>query len=147
MKCRNCGSYTIGHPVCSKCIRNSGKRTDYFKRYHAAHKDHRKPLNQASAKRYNMKPEGAFNHYRYGALHRDIPFELTFEQFMTFWQKPCFYCAAPILTIGIDRVDSAEGYTMGNLVSCCSMCNRMKNHFSRSAFIEQCTKVARNATL
>lgn len=38
---------------------------------------------------------------------------------------------------GIDRIDSSIGYTIENSVACCSMCNRMKNHYDLSVFLEK----------
>jgi len=41
----------------------------------------------------------------------------------------CHYCSAPItLTTGhaLDRIDSKQGYTMTNIVVCCSHCNTVK---------------------
>ncbi|RZK33814.1 MAG: hypothetical protein EOO61_14630 [Hymenobacter sp.] len=50
----------------------------------------------------------------------------------------CFYCCAPLRkrgthghaarrTLQLDRLDSAQGYVDGNVVSCCRDCNMLKN--------------------
>lgn len=80
-------------------------------------------------RRLSQTFNGRYNHYKKGAKRkhgRAIAFELTKEEFATMWQKPCFYCGSPIKTIGIDRIDSNQGYFLKNCVSCCSTCNLMK---------------------
>lgn len=61
---------------------------------------------------------------------------------MKFWKKPCHYCGYAIFTIGLDRIDNSDGYRIGNVVSCCSLCNRSKNNLSAEKFISQCAQVA-----
>jgi hypothetical protein len=90
-------------------------------------------------------PRGArdkFNEYRRSAESRGLVFNLTLEQFESFWGKPCSYCGSQIITIGLDRVDNKKGYTLENITPCCWPCNRLKRGFSRSEFIEQRTKIA-----
>lgn len=36
------------------------------------------------------------------------------------------YCGDDIEAVGIDRVDSQKGYSKGNCVPCCEVCNEMK---------------------
>lgn len=86
-------------------------------------------------------PKGRYGHYRNNAKDRHIPFELSFEEFVEFWGKPCVYCEAPIEKIGLDRIDSALGYTVSNIVSCCKHCNYAKRLFSADEYIEHCRKV------
>jgi hypothetical protein len=94
-----------------------------------------------ATKRYLDTPRGRFTTYQYEAKDRGLPFTLTFDEFKTFWQKPCAYCRAPVALIGLDRVDNAIGYVFHNVVSCCSVCNRMKMNWSREFFVAQCWKI------
>lgn len=80
--------------------------------------------------------------YRHGAKRRGISFDLTVEEFNTLWQLPCNYCGSEIQEIGIDRVDSTQGYRIDNVVPCCAICNTMKLALPRSIFVEHCQKVA-----
>lgn len=80
--------------------------------------------------------------YRKSAAQRNIPFDLSYKEFMVFWQEPCHYCEGTIDTIGIDRVDNAKGYEAGNVVSCCSFCNWMKGDGTTEEFIARCVRVA-----
>lgn len=91
---------------------------------------------------YCARPESRFQKYKDGAKARALVFDMTFEQFMTFWQKACSYCESPIDTIGLDRIDSATGYRLENVQPCCKICNRMKMEWPRDFFLDQCTKIA-----
>jgi hypothetical protein len=73
--------------------------------------------------------QGKFSTYKSCAKQRGIAWELSLEQFQSFWQAPCNYCGGEIATIGIDRIDSSIGYQSDNCVSCCSVCNKIKNDF------------------
>lgn len=53
--------------------------------------------------------------------------------------KPCHYCSDPLPQTGsgLDRKDSALGYTVANVVPCCSDCNTTKNNlYSYTEFVE-----------
>lgn len=63
---------------------------------------------------------------------------------MTLWQKPCHYCSTSIETIGLDRIDSMQGYTLSNLVSCCEVCNWMKMNLTQAEFISHIQKISSN---
>jgi hypothetical protein len=112
----------------------------WSRKYYHEHKNDGEFLSQI--KQHRMLPHSKFLIYKNSAKSRGIPFELTFEQFMTFWQKPCYYCGNSIPTIGLDRVDNTKGYTMDNVVPCCKVCNRLKTSFPQDVFIEQCQKIA-----
>lgn len=81
---------------------------------------------QAAIIAASKKPAGRYSKYKASAKNRGIPFNLTLEEFLTFWQGACSYCGDTIATIGIDRVDSSIGYTLENCVPCCTMCNYIK---------------------
>lgn len=97
---------------------------------------------QAERIAYTKTPVGRFQAYRNDARQRDYGFSLTKNEFMLFWQKPCFYCGDAIPTVGLDRVDNSRGYVLGNVVSCCKTCNFAKHQLDRDAFITHCQKVA-----
>jgi hypothetical protein len=98
-----------------------------------------------------------YSGYRTNANSRNISFELTKEIFISIVSKNCFYCGQePIesqfsksrnrtkikfLHNGVDRVNSKLGYTMENCVSCCSMCNLMKNKFSIEDFLSKIKQI------
>ena len=65
------------------------------------------------------------------------------EHFVSFWNKPCFYCGKEISTIGIDRVDNTKGYSVDNLVPCCTDCNKAKNALSQEQFLQMARAIVK----
>lgn len=110
------------------------------KRYY---EENKKELLEAG-REYWQSPKGRLVNYKAGAKDRGIPFELTFEEFMSFWQKPCWYCSSNIKTIGLDRVDNTLSYKLKNVVPCCERCNKGKLELSQEEFILACHRVAKN---
>lgn len=82
-----------------------------------------------------------YSHYRQSAKNRGHSFELTFDEFETFWQKPCSYCGDSIRTIGIDRIDSSIGYRLSNCRAACEVCNKMKLNYTEEFWRNHMKKV------
>lgn len=91
---------------------------------------------------WEKRPLQKFNGYRRAATKRGWSFKVTYEQFMSFWQKPCVYCGEDIETIGMDRMDNEKGYEISNIVPCCTWCNYAKRQLSREMFLAKCRAVA-----
>lgn len=79
-----------------------------------------------------------FNVYRKNAEKRNLPFELTYEEFKQLIFKNCIYCNSKPLNIrkfrssiikynGVDRKNNKLGYKTENCVTCCKICNRAKS--------------------
>ena len=96
---------------------------------------------------YQKSPNGVFSIYQANARRRFLLWDLSFEEFMMFWQKPCSYCGDKIKTIGLDRIDSGEGYNINNVVPCCTKCNKMKSLMHRDEFLNYCRKIIANYNL
>jgi hypothetical protein len=74
----------------------------------------------------------------HGAKKRNIPVELTLEEFTTFTTKTaCYYCGSKLTWNmhvkkgdytghNIDRMDNSKGYLKDNCVECCHNCNMGK---------------------
>ena len=88
-----------------------------------------------------LKPYRRESSFISGATRRGLPYELTKEQFMSFWQKPCSYCGDQIETIGLDRIDNSMGYTIENVTPCCKSCNALKSNMNAADFVNRCGKV------
>jgi hypothetical protein len=87
------------------------------------------------------------------AKHQNREVGLTYEDYLTFVEKPCYYCGAEIKwkehssskeqrtgSYFIDRKDSNIGYVYDNCVQCCTRCNRGKsNQFSSSEWEQMCS--------
>ena len=97
-----------------------------------------------SGKHDSNSPMVRYAHYKEGANVRDMGFDLTEKQFFTFWQLPCAYCNSDIKTIGLDRVNSKEGYHINNVVPCCKSCNQMKMADTKEDWINQVKKILIN---
>ena len=95
--------------------------------------------------------------YRRGARKRNLDFGLTAEECRHLLTQGCFYCGAPPIQVhrpsksrsngrfpynGIDRVDSALGYSVANVVTACTRCNIAKASMSQAEFIDLCNRVA-----
>jgi len=88
------------------------------------------------------RPETRFSTYKASAKIRGISFTISFAEFMSFWDTPCYYCDSEVRGIGLDRVDSKKGYSPTNVRSCCPECNYSKGKMTTDQFIGMCTKVA-----
>lgn len=113
-KCRKC--------LLNKPLKEFGKSSKHKNGYDTMCKScscHETELRRTSQ-------DGKYTMYKSGAKKRNIEFLLSFDEFMTLWQKPCTYCGSPIQTIGIDRIKNNIGYTSCNITSCCYTCNSMK---------------------
>lgn len=62
------------------------------------------------------------------AKQKGVAWELTLEDYRFINSQICYYCggALPPKGIGLDRIDNAQGYTMNNVLPCCSICNIIK---------------------
>lgn len=85
--------------------------------------------------------------YRRNAATRGFIFEVSKDRFAEITSQPCEYCGQTEGTIGIDRVNSDIGYLEGNMVPCCSFCNRMKTNFGAEAFLAQVARIASHKQL
>lgn len=106
-------------------------------------RDYRCKLCKNKRSRENKNTPGhRFSTYQSGAKTRKISFNLSFEEFNSFWDKPCYYCGVDINGIGLDRKDPKDGYRIENIVPCCVQCNRAKTIQTTEEFISMCIRVA-----
>lgn len=99
-----------------------------------------------------------YSEYKDNAKKRNYPFNISFEEFNTMIIQDCYYCGSepsiseglnkrrdknqPLLkTNGVDRIDSNIGYEIDNCVTCCSMCNKMKNTYTTEEFLNHIYKI------
>jgi hypothetical protein len=115
----------------------------------------------------NPEFSGLFGNYKGQAKSRGIMWELTQEQFRKLTESPCYYTGREPSNIytsvssrnrtkrglslvgndtytynGIDRLDSAIGYTLKNCVPCCKDANLAKQSLSHDEFIALCKEIA-----
>lgn len=95
--------------------------------------------------------------YRWGAKKRGLCWALSDDHFETLTSAPCYYCGVPpsqvysgksyngsVVYNGIDRTDNLIGYTIGNCVSCCGVCNRAKDTMTLEEFRSWADNVCRH---
>jgi Homeodomain-like domain len=85
--------------------------------------------------------------HRTQAQKRNKDFTLSDKDVLNLCRAPCFYCGSMPSSYhyrvieerlnGIDRLDSKKGYNLDNCVSCCIVCNIMKNNFGFQEFMGQ----------
>ena len=58
-------------------------------------------------------------------------FTITFEEYFQLLSQPCYYCNKELVGVetgvGLDRIDNSKGYTIENVLPCCSICNQTRN--------------------
>ena len=107
------------------------------------------PNGRKSQRNYRAKSPKALRYlYIASANRRGLQFNVPEEVFATLINKDCVYCGHPALEKrnGIDRMDNAKGYIMGNIVSCCFKCNQMKGKLTVEEFLEHIRSILNHAT-
>jgi hypothetical protein len=86
------------------------------------------------------------------AIRKKIDFTITEEDIQSIYDIQCGKCfyTGNVMTMGrddyiysvsIDRIDSTQGYTLHNVVLCCSAINYMKRKLDIPSFMTMCTNV------
>jgi hypothetical protein len=92
------------------------------------------PKTKAATAKYQLKATSRFAKAKRNAVQRHKEWNLTFEEYCSLLEKPCYYCAGELGTTicygsGLDRLDNTKGYLIDNVVSCCKYCNSLRNNF------------------
>ena len=95
-----------------------------------------------------------FSVYKTLAYKEGKVFLITLEEFRIISSSNCFYCNSPPSNFmkmlrydssytysGMDRLNSLRGYTLDNVVPCCTECNMMKWVFSKEDFLKRIEKI------
>jgi len=117
-------------------------------------------LQRKHAKQLKIKPFGestkteAWGNFNRGAKTRKYINKLTFKEWCELSKQDCFYCGeepsnnqkshfdnGDFVYNGIDRLKNNIGYEIGNVVSCCYKCNKMKMVLDDNDFIKQVEKI------
>ena len=86
--------------------------------------------------------ESQYGVYGRSAELKQLEFTITFDEYEKIVKNPCHYCGiiqdrGTEQFNGIDRVNNTIGYILDNCVSCCKMCNYMKNTLSGNVFVNR----------
>lgn len=148
---------------------NKEKLNEYFRNYSKSHAEAKKAYNQANKEYFKLKrkeyesenlekvqkqrrklrqkPIEKYRKYKRDAEQRNLDFCLTYEEFEHLITQPCYYCGnLPENEFGnkytgIDRIDSSRGYTVGNCIPCCFMCNHMKSNRNVNVWIDKMSQI------
>lgn len=105
-------------------------------------RDAQKPRRHRPRSMCGSPLETKLRRYKDRAERKHIAWELSDAESARLFIGDCVYCGAKADPLnGIDRVDSAMGYTYGNVVSCCSVCNMMKLRMLPAEFIAHIRKI------
>lgn len=75
--------------------------------------------------------------------NRNLEFLITKDEYDNLIYKPCYLCGYKnIVGNGLDRQDSCKGYTIDNVLPCCSTCNMMKAFYNKDAFINHMKQIS-----
>lgn len=69
---------------------------------------------------------------------KKLEFKLTKEEYYKIISNVCFYCSFSLNDYGLamDRIDNSKGYTIDNVVPCCTECNIARNdNFSHTEML------------
>lgn len=106
--------------------------------------------------RFPASPDGdgprkqVWRMYTARAERKGWDFELSQSTFFGLLENDCYYCGAkpfnksvrgstiaPYYYNGIDRIEPTRGYVMGNVRTCCWICNRMKSNIPETEFLNR----------
>lgn len=93
-----------------------------------------------SGREYRKTTKGRWNQYLSNCRLTNRDFTLNYEEFESLIRGTCTYCGE-IPAMGIDRVANDVGYEIGNVVSCCGRCNRMKSSLPLNEFLDHLKKM------
>ena len=81
--------------------------------------------------------------YKNRAKKENFDFSLDFTSAEILFNDECFYCGYInfVFGNGIDRLDNSKGYNISNCVTCCTVCNYIKNCLSPKVFLERVSHI------
>lgn len=108
--------------------------------------EHGRAVIRACGVRFNRTLKGRYRTLTTMAKRREIPVELTIQEYNMAAQGKCHYCSGslPKAGHGLDRIDSSVGYRIDNVVPCCSTCNYGKHKMNQKEFKDWILKVYLN---
>lgn len=156
----NQGGGREAHKQCKSCQQKYPCSSEYFDQYTRKQyefyndcrlcREQRLIIDRERRAKYREEhfEEVIFKEYIQSAKKRDLPFELSQDQVVDLIFSPCYYCGERVdPRVGIDRIDSSQGYILENTVSACSMCNYAKQSLTQDQFFLMCLKIVQKHNL
>lgn len=109
---------------------NCDKIKNRASEYRELHKNECREYN----KKYIHTDDGRYSKAKSYAKFKNKTFTLTKKEYINEINKPCYYCNNILsdkskFSIGLDRMNNNKGYEIDNVVSCCKICNTLKNKY------------------
>lgn len=123
------------------------KHKEYFKQKRKEYESQNVEKMREQRRRDRHKLNARYLKYKLGAEERNLSFELTLDDFDRITSHPCFYCGELSEDefghkfVGIDRVNSDEGYVIANVIPCCAICNRMKSNYTMYDWLKKLKQI------
>ena len=124
------------HHLCRTCLK---ARSDEYRRNRtpgqirsrkATEKKYResergRELAKGHSRKSTRSVSGRFSGSRSRAIRGGKTWMLTKEEYRELLSKSCEYCSGPLpeTSTGLDRLDNKKGYSLDNVVPCCTLCN------------------------
>lgn len=96
--------------------------------------------------KYDSSLPPKYKSYLMRANQKGMEMTLTVEEFENICSQSCKFCGSDS-KIGVDRIDSSEGYTVDNSQPCCPKCNMMKYTYSIEEFLKHIDKIHKYLSL
>jgi Domain of unknown function (DUF5664) len=133
-KCIECGEVK---PIEKFRLYGGGKRQNKCKKcqYGVSNKwrySHKEGVNKSAKLRAIVNPlSSSWCSGRGQAKKKGLEWTISLEEFSSLRSKPCYYCGGelPLRGSGLDRLDNSWGYRSGNVVPCCTSCNRVRGDY------------------
>lgn len=122
---------------------------EYRKHNNEVHSNWRAENAEHSAKWHRTNVNPRLDAIKRAATKREIEWHMSDDEAKAMLVLPCVYCGWLDLEVrvnGIDRLDSAKGYTAENCRPCCKNCNYMKGTFDPKTFITWAKRIAECST-
>jgi len=83
-------------------------------------------LNKDKIKNNRRNLNVRFNQAKLVAKNRSLNWDISYNEFIQIASKNCYYSnnhKLPETGSGLDRIDNNKGYTINNVIPCCTNCN------------------------
>ena len=131
VECKRLGHRKNKDPMYRKCwICGTIKLVTEFGAYKLKSNNYKcKQCERQRSKERMRSSRGRFVFAKNLAKRRELTWNIPFETYVDLLTEKCHYCGSGLneTGIGLDRKNNKFGYDLGNVVSCCGLCNITKS--------------------
>jgi hypothetical protein len=120
-------------------LRDKGKQSERAKAYRAIHRERLNQYNRDYRKKnaeridtvnreWKKRPENRIKIAQRSARDRGLEWSISLDEFRSLVSLPCHYCSGSTegTGAGLDRIDNSLGYSVSNVLPCCTACNKIR---------------------